>query len=499
MADNAIALGVQVPDAMKSISGMMGLAIQAQGLQNAKQQLLNSQQQYQVTNTELQKNQMMLGERQGIQKLFSDPSQFNDKDGNPDYNKLITEGMKVAPTTFPSMVPQIIQAHKSGVEATKALNDLGNENRARVGQIIMSLGSMPATDAMKYLQGMGEQNPILKPIIAHANQYLLGPAAASGDPAAWKKATTIAGMATIGPSAQATAMTPNYLGTGGANEQTSPVAAALGAPQTIKNTVPPSGRQEIGKDLLGNAVVTAKDPQGNASIQSLPGATKTPMVGFPTGENEASKGELLQHRADAQAQAANVPSEHQLNEKIISLAPEAFTGSAADFRKYVGNLPGMQWTGAGPASTELQHYMAVQIQNNAKAQGLNTDAARKAGEQSILPTDSPEKATKNIIKFNDALATGKELYNKGLTAAINHPQNEKDIFAVRDFRNAWAQNFEPKVLQLENAAKAKDKEEIDRILGPEGSALRKNNIEALRAKKNIMQQLIDTGRIKNGP
>jgi hypothetical protein len=126
--------------------------------------------------------------------------------------------------------------------------------------------------------------------------------------------------------------------------------------------------------------------------------------------------------------------------------------------------------------------------------GANTNEARQLAAQSVLPGEAPEKALKAITKVNDAYVTGNEMFNKGIQATLANPNNPKDIYAVRDFQNAWSSNFDPRIMQLENAVKAGDTAEIKAIkthLGPQG-------IAQLQVKATNLQQLISKGAA-NGP
>jgi len=162
-------------------------------------------------------------------------------------------------------------------------------------------------------------------------------------------------------------------------------------------------------------------------------------------------------------------------------------------RLRIRSLPGLQ-ADAGADTSKLQHFIGLQIQQNAAAQGANTDAARALAAQAVLPGSSPAQAIKAITRINDAFATGLDLFNRGIQATVANPGNTKDVFAIRDFQNAWSVNMDPRIFLLENAVQAGDKAEVEKIkkqLGPEG-------IKQLMTKARTLQRLIQSGAI-NGP
>lgn len=258
--------------------------------------------------------------------------------------------------------------------------------------------------------------------------------------------------------------------------------AAGGPPGVIPPGIPPSGLETPTTDALGRPAIATKDQHGGITYKAPPGAPYQPVMSFPPGENAQTMPENLAIRSEANSLGKAAPSQHFNNQQILSLSPDAFTGTGSQqFAKVLGAV-GIQKTNDVSADTaQLKHFIALQIEQNATAQGANTDAARSLAAQAVLPSDSPEKAIKSITKINDAYVTGNELYNKGMEASINSPSNQYGPFAARQFRNQWAQNFDPRIMLLENAHKAGDKEIINRTLGsadsPEGKALRKELLQ----------------------
>lgn len=266
------------------------------------------------------------------------------------------------------------------------------------------------------------------------------------------------------------------------------------APTVIQPGIQPSALETPATDVLGQPAIAVKDQRGNISYKAPPGANYKPVMSFPAGENAQTLPANQAMREQANALGASAPQQHFNNKQILDLSSDAFTGTGGGKLSAVLGAVGLQSTNNVSSDTaQLKHFIALQIEQNASAQGANTDAARRLSEQAVLPTDSPEKAIKNITKVNDAYVTGNELYNQGMEAAINNPNNQFGVFAARQFRNAWAQNFDPRITLLENAQKSGDTATIDRILGPKGSPQRAKAQKELLPKAQALRLLVQGG------
>lgn len=475
-----------MPDAMKSISGMLNLSNQAQQLRQG--------------NVALQKEQIVLGERKGIQELFKNPAAFTGEDGQPDFNKLINEGMKVAPTTFPTMVPQIIQAHKSGLDAKAALNTLTGDQRNQVGQYVMSLSADTPDVARKKLDGLIETNPQLKPAVDFAWKYSLEPSAK--DPAAWKNAVLKVGQSAMAPTAQATAMTPsgpqvsNNVQTGTIN--LNPMAGPTGiVPETVVNQQLPLGErqnvtinpvtqspQTVTKDAFGNVRGVTATPTGGGVPQLAPGQPQDLPI-------------ITKERADLNSAAAQVPTQRFNNRQIISLSDSDLLNTSGTGAQRISAILGAVGVPAGSDyATNVQklgHYLALQAQSNAKVMGATTDQSREVSEAASGSLKMTPDALKSVAKVNDAFATGLENYNKGMEAAIRNAGG--NVLAARDFKNAWSASFDPNVYRYANALESGDKREIDAILGKPGSAERTKKARELAVKSQRLYQLSTGGQV----
>ena len=279
--------------------------------------------------------------------------------------------------------------------------------------------------------------------------------------------------------------------------QTQPGAQnAIPAGANLPVGVSPVQSEQPATDALGRPVIAKRDQAGALSFGPPPGSNYKPLMTLPAGETPDTAKPLLALRDNAQAAAAAAPNQHFNNQQILKLADSAFTGTGSqEFSRLLNSVGLQKVTGdAAKDTAQLQHFIALQIENNAAAQGANTDAARQLAAQAVLPGNTPAQTIKAITKINDAYSTGTELFNRGIQATLGNPNNAKDVFAIRDFQNAWTANMDPRIFQLENAVKAGDKAEVAKIKDQLGAA----GIKQLATKARNLQSLIHQGAV-GGP
>lgn len=198
--DPTIALQAQTPSfdtALKPVASLLGI-------QNAAQELRSRE-------TQNQQNQAVLQERNNLRQLFQDPKGILDESGNIDFNKAGPAIITAAPTQGGQVLQGLIAAQNSSIAAKRGINALNDEQRASVGQYLMSLAGKPPEIVKQGLDGLVEMQPGLKAAADHAWRYMLAPSA--GDPDAFKNATLKVGQAVMSPAQQAVAIKPDVVQT----------------------------------------------------------------------------------------------------------------------------------------------------------------------------------------------------------------------------------------------------------------------------------------------
>ena len=262
--------------------------------------------------------------------------------------------------------------------------------------------------------------------------------------------------------------------------------------------VAPTQTETPAADALGRPVIQKRDQQGGISYAPPPGSNYKPLMQFPAGETPQTAAPLLELRDKAQAAAAQVPEQRFYNNEILNLADSAFTGAGSEGLTKILNsvlTPGITpGATAAEKTSQLQHFVARQVEKNAAAMGANTDAARQLAANAVIPGSTPAQALKAITRINDAYATGVEMFNTAMQATLQNPNNTKDVFAIRDLQNAWAANLDPRIFMLQNAAITGDKKGVADIKKQLGEA----GMKAMLAKAKNLQTLMQRGAV-GGP
>ncbi len=236
---------------------------------------------------------------------------------------------------------------------------------------------------------------------------------------------------------------------------TNPAGGPMGAmPGTaVPNQLAPGQQQTMTTDVNGNPVIEQRDAQGNiVGFKPTPGGAP-PQMSLPAGETQASYQQLLQFRNDTNQQAANVPVILDTSNQIVRAAQELqATGKlgqdVARLSSQVGYAVG---DNAATALQKLGHFAAMQTASLQKTMGLTGSVAGLGtAEQLAGKTDFTPQALESIAQTNSALASGLQVFNKGMEAAI---QSRGDG-AIRQFRNAWTQDFSVDAMRLYNAVQA---------------------------------------------
>lgn len=484
--DASIPLGIKIPDTAATIGSMVGIA---KGITELKRQ-----------NVALEQDTGALDARKAVSKAMMDPENHNE-DGTVNLDKFSINALKADPKNYVAtdFIAKAARANADMVALKSTALQLGDQAQGYIGQRAGALSLDPnvtKADVTSMLDDAvriaGAGSPAVKQLRDLIVEKMLP--GIPNDPKAIS-----AGLARLRAlSTPVAAQQPQtaLVNTGAAtvpvqtNPQAGPVGPMAGA-GAVPNQVGPQGAEQMATDLLGNPIKVVTAPNGQKSYAPVEGSKTPPLLSFPAGENQQTAAELSKARAAANAAAATVQTQRFNNAQIVKLADSAVTGAGADaVNKFLTSV-GMQNAipgDAGDSYNKLGHFIAVQAQQNAAAMGAPTDAARATAEMATASRQWTPKAIKDATKINDALATGAGLYNAGLERAIASPTNEKSIFAVRDFQNAWAQNFDVNAARLFNAKETGDKEEYETIvkeMGGRGSARAK----ALGQKVLTLEQL----------
>jgi hypothetical protein len=260
-------------------------------------------------------------------------------------------------------------------------------------------------------------------------------------------------------------------------------------------------REEIQQDALGNKYIVQRGPNGAilntrpvpGSYNAVGGATPSGPAVMPPGGQQAIDDAAKEVTA-ARAAANNAPVMHDLNRQIIAEADKGLnTGSLGALTQKIASATG--YSLGGQSATDyntLGKLLERSALTAAQGMGPHTNAGLEAQVRANGSLDYTPQAIRKIAVLNDALTSGAEHYRSGLEQALQTSGQNPAVKRV--FDQQWAQNFDPRIMRLENAAASGDKKEIDNVMqelgGPNSKAVRD-----LRLKAANLQTLISRGHL----
>ena len=471
MADNnpiPIALqgrGVTFDDALRPISGILGIQAQQQNIQNA--QLSNQRGQ-----VDLQQSQQDLKERQGAIGVLQNISKYQSPNGDLDSNRLTSDLLSVAPTNGAAMAQQAIQTHQAATAAKSAVNSLDATTRTQGGAIVQAISGMDPIQGLQALSDFAKQNPQLAAPIDFLGRNILAPAYKSGDPQAWQNALNLSGRMFLSAGDQQTIQTPTGpIISNGAQSQMTNTKPYASVPQgqavpgtSAVQVVAPSQREEIKTDAFGRPYVEATAPDGTKSTHALTTATSISDTtapnrnGGPTDPGITGKEEAQGHMAAIQAARAvaeQAPIAHDINRTIIAaLDNGTATGKLGELTQKLASATGYKLsTNEATDYNLLGKMLERNAINTAHSMGMQTNAGLEAQIKANGSLDYTPKALRTMALLNDALTYGAERRRDGLNAALLASGNNPMIKPA--FDQAWSQNFDPIAARAANAIASK--------------------------------------------
>jgi len=487
--DPTIALQVQPPSfdtALKPISSLLGIAGAQQQLQTGKLQ-----------QTQLQGQ---LQERENLSKI--DWNKYRDQDGNLDPIAAGNAALQAAPAFYgPALAKQLNDVAKDSITIKQGLQNLNKSQREDIGAGLGALSMDPQLSPAKVLDWASQysqQNPGAAPLLMTALKH----APKSSDPKEWQQWLITNRNSVVAPSGQTTNTTLVNDGAATHVVQNSPYQpGAVQDVGQIANKVGPMQQEEIQTDALGNRYIVQRGQNGAIlntrpvpgsynAVTSAPGAGPAMLPPGGAGAIDDAQKEVTAARAAAN----NAPIMHDLNRQIIAEADKGLnTGSLGALTQKIASATG--YSLGGQSATDyntLGKLLERSALTAAQGMGPHTNAGLEAQVRANGSLDYTPQAIRKIAVLNDALTSGAEHYRSGLENALQGSGQNPAVKRV--FDQQWAQNFDPRIMRLENAAASGDKKEIDAVMqelgGPNSKAVRD-----LRTKAANLRVLISKGHL----
>ena len=397
-----------------------------------------------------------------IQSVMADPENKL-SDGSYDIKKLTQILPAVAPLTGPDYASKIVGMTKNHIDASKAMNDLSQQERGILGSIyaahaqagtqdpkavIASLNNLRTEnpnldrlvglkiDALKQIQGGPEFNKKLY----QARNETLTPTQVIDQFA--PKAST----ATIGNQLVGTVTQPSILG-----EQPTVSTSPLGG-----------GQGQVTPTAAPQAKALPKLIQEDTTMNYAGPANPLNLNKFQ--EESYAKGKT--NVAEANMAVKSVKDLQLAVDKV-----EQFMGSASGAKAYQMIQSGGKYV-FGNADLDALVKNIAQVQaRNAAVMGLDkTDSSRELNAKLSGSEKIDEKALAGVMQQVKAEAKAAELYTQGVNKFVEKRGDVNGYIQEQKFQRKWAEHYDPRIFQVDGIAESKMPEtekqaKIDQITG----------------------------------
>lgn len=472
-----------VGQGMQTLSDIMNVKRQQQGLQIGAQQLQSQTAEAQQAQ---QKNQELQSLAQFTRKAASDPA-YHNPDGSLNVQKYQTDAMGAAPTYGQAYIGQMTSNANAMVDNRKALLGLGNDQRKTIGGYFGAVAAKPnATvedfaDAAEQARGVSDDPSYQKSV----DRMLMSMPHIATLP-------TDQASAAIRQHARGIAMQSNSPDAEQSSPAVSMVQGAQGLVPTNTNPQAPGGVAPVGPTQQQGVAPGAnivKDAYDNQFILDPQTHRLTPVGGGGGGgggsgfrQPVAGQAQVLQDVENARAIGDHAPAVRNVNDQLLQLSNDTKTGPGTQTVQKLAAVAGLP---SGSRYQEITAYLDRQAALSARQMGVpNTNAGLAVSQSATGTTEYTPAALQEKVKFADALNSGASAYRQGLDKAVGTGP-KPDLSKYQEFRGAWAQNFDPDVFRAEDAQRRGDKAELARLrqrLGPQG-------MQALAQKSGNLRKL----------
>lgn len=459
-----------VGQGMQTLSDIMNVKRQQQGLQIGAQQL---QSQTADAQQAQQKNQELQSLAQFTKQAAQNPA-YHNPDGSLNVQKYQTDAMAAAPTYGQAYIGQMTANANAMVDNRKSLLGLSNEQRKTIGGYFGAVAAKPnaskddLADAAEQARGVSDD-----PAYQRAVDRML---MATPDV---RTMPTDQASAAIRQHARGISMETNAPDTTESGPSVQMVQGQQGLVPTNVNPQAPGGVQPVGPTQQQGVAPGAnivKDAYDNQFILDPQTHRLTPVGGGGGGAPGASgfrqpvanQPQVLHDVETARAIGDTAPTTRNVNDQLLKLSSATATGPGTATAQKLAAIVGLP---SGSGYQEIGAYLDRQAALQARTMGVpNTNAGLAAAERASGTTEYTPKALQEKVKFADSLNSGAMAYRQGLDKAVGTGP-KPDLSKYQSFRSAWAQNFDPDVFRAEDAQRRGDKTELSSLkerLGPQG-------------------------------
>lgn len=512
--DSSIYGNLQPPKAM-SLGDIMGLATSAQAYKQAQQvNPLQVQQQQAVTQgaqAQATMKQQEASEQQDVKDFLSNPTNYQDESGNPDYSKLQKNVMALAPTTGAEIINKIATTHQAQTTAKQSFLNLGKSERdiynTAIGPYAYASDKNPQNyiNAIKFAQ---RTNPDNKEFVQHGNDLIK---LIDTNPGAFinNALEKVRGSQTATEQESNLAQKNEALDVGGKIIQVTKTPQTSTKPATLKQTGIISVKTltpQVVPGITGGFTViggggggdqggagTSGVPNQNA-ISPAPGQTaESTKANINTGINNYR--EAVAAQSDPNNPKGHVPTKLFNNKNILTLLkdPEVDTAHIANYFSDAAKYKFLT-----PKEQDLAKYLEQRVQ------GLNPSSVMdlQSKHQAYGTTALKKEALMELMRNESGSLATEDLLTRGRKNAGGNP-NQPNANAVNNFDNAFS-NYasDPLLMKLigivgEGKVARLDKQDVEDVsklyarLPKDKNGKTTGAANALELKRQALLRLVD--------
>ena len=420
-----------------------------------------------------------------VQGFMSSPEN-KDANGNWDLDKVNTILPTIAPITGPEFAQKITQGVKNHTEATKAKMELSNTARGYIASLYGSYaqgGTQNPREVAVGMSNLAEQMPELRPYIEPALRNLQNvPPGPKFTESLFKardefmsptqqieayapKATT----GEVGGQKVAITTTPSFRG-----NQPSVSATPLGGGQPLQPTGEMAPKTETKLPKL---------------IQEDPNLSYTPLQSGMKNLDKFQEAAYAEGDKKVINANASLPAQKDLQQAVRKV--EDFISSASGSKVFQMVRQGEKYVFGNADLDALVKNLAQVQARNAAVMGLDkTDSSRELNAKLSGSENIDEKALAGVMQQVKAESKAAEMFTQGINKFVEKRGDINGKIQAQKFQNAWADNYDPRIFQIDDVAQSKLPEnekqaKIDQITGK----MTKDEFDSYKKKSVIIHRL----------
>jgi len=400
-----------------------------------------------------------------IQSVMADPENKL-SDGSYDIKKLTQILPAVAPLTGPDYASKIVGMTKNHIDASKAMNDLSQQERGIIGSVYAAhaaAGTQDPKAVIASLNNLRVENPNLERLVGLKIQALQQ---VPGGPDFNKKLYQ-ARNETLTPTQVIDQFAPKAT-TGQVGGQTVGVVTQ----PSIMGEQPSVSTSQLGG---GQPMPQPDGSMAPKTTKALPKLVQEDTTMNYTGSANPLNLNKFQEEAYAKGKT-NVAESNMAVKSIKDLQlavdkVEQFMGSASGSKAYQMVQSGGKYVFGNADLDSLVKNMAQVQARNAAVMGLDkTDSSRELNAKLSGSEKIDEKALAGVMQQVKAEAKAAELYTAGVNKFVEKRGDVNGYIQQQKFQNKWAEHYDPRIFQIDGIAESKLPEaekqaKIDQITG----------------------------------